>query len=95
MAWLILIPNVTINDLENRAFENFRKRASRSKRVEKSVLEASNEALLEHLRLFENQHLKRAAILLFHPDPEKYITGVYIKIQVERIKKSSLSEAKS
>jgi ATP-dependent DNA helicase RecG len=74
------IPNVTINDLESRAFENFRKRASRSKRVEEAVLEASNEALIEHLRLFENQHLKRAAVLLFHPDPEKYITGAYIKI---------------
>lgn len=74
------IPNVTINDLESRAFENFRKRAPRSKRVEKSVLEASNETLIEHLRLFENQQIKRAAVLLFHPDPEKYITGAYIKI---------------
>lgn len=72
--------NVTINDLDSRAFDNFRKRAARSKRVEESVLGEKNEVLLEHLRLVENQHLKRAAVLLFHPDPEKYITGAYIKI---------------
>ncbi|RDB04494.1 HTH domain-containing protein [Runella aurantiaca] len=72
--------NVTINDLDSRAFDNFRKRATRSKRVEESVLGEKNEALLEHLRLTENQHLKRAAVLLFHPDPERFITGAYIKI---------------
>jgi ATP-dependent DNA helicase RecG len=76
----IPVLNVTINDLDSRAFDNFRKRAARSKRVEESVLRENNVSLLEHLRLIENQNLKRAAVLLFHPDPEKFITGAYIKI---------------
>jgi len=28
----------------------------------------------------QNGYLKRAALLLFHPDPEKFVTGAYIKI---------------
>jgi ATP-dependent DNA helicase RecG len=37
--------------------------------------------LLEKLHLkTESGHLKKAVVLLFHPDPEKYITGASIKI---------------
>jgi ATP-dependent DNA helicase RecG len=32
------------------------------------------------LKLIDNGNLKRAALLLFHPDPEKFVTGAYIKI---------------
>jgi ATP-dependent DNA helicase RecG len=38
------------------------------------------EQLIDNLKLVENGYLKRAALLLFHPDPEKFITGAYIKI---------------
>ena len=34
----------------------------------------------KHLGLIENGKLKRAAILLFHRNPEKWVTGAYIKI---------------
>jgi ATP-dependent DNA helicase RecG len=40
----------------------------------------SNNLLLEKLRLIEGTYLKRAALLLFHPDPEAFFTGAYIKI---------------
>lgn len=36
--------------------------------------------LIDNLRLMDGHFLKRAAVLLFHPDPEKYVTGAYIKI---------------
>ena len=36
--------------------------------------------LLDKLRLVEGDYLKRAAALLFHPDPERFVTGAYIKI---------------
>ena len=36
--------------------------------------------VLENLHLLEEEHLKRAAVLLFHPNPEKFIQGAYIKI---------------
>jgi len=30
--------------------------------------------------LVEGSYLKRAAILLFHPTPERFVTGAYLKI---------------
>ena len=39
-----------------------------------------NRGLLEKLRLYEGSYLKRAAALLFHPDPEQYVTGAFVKV---------------
>lgn len=44
------------------------------------MLTDSNELLIDNLQLNENEYLKRAAILLFHPNPDKFVTGAYIKI---------------
>ena len=74
------VPNVTVKDLENNAFNLFRSKASKSGRLSENILGENNEILIENLRLKEGSYLKRAAILLFHPDPETFITGAYIKI---------------
>jgi ATP-dependent DNA helicase RecG len=74
------VPNVSTNDLKQETFDFFRKRAFRSQRIDEESLADSNEHLIENLRLKEGKFLKRASILLFHPNPEKYITGAYIKI---------------
>ncbi|CDC42478.1 putative transcriptional regulator [Firmicutes bacterium CAG:424] len=74
------IQGVTIEDLRNDSFDIFREQAVRSKRIDKKDIDASNEQLLDSLNLLENNHLKRAAILLFHHNPEKWIPGEYIKI---------------
>lgn len=74
------VPNVSVPDLKNETFDFFRKRALKSKRIEENVLSDSNELLIENLQLKENKFLKRAAILLFHPTPENFVTGAYIKI---------------
>ena len=74
------VPNVTTTSLSKNAFAVFKNNASKNKRIDKTVLQESNRILLEKLHLTDNKHLKRAAILLFHPDPEKFITGAYIKI---------------
>jgi len=74
------VPNVSVSDLKDETFDFFRKRAFKSKRIEEEVLTDSNEHLIENLRLKENEFLKRAAILLFHPKPENLVTGAYIKI---------------
>ncbi len=74
------IPNVSTEDLNNNTFDYFRKKAAKSKRINQDVLHESKEVLIENLKLNEDNYLKRAAVLLFHPDPEKYITGAYIKI---------------
>ena len=74
------VPHVFVKDLDDRAFEYFRKKAAKSKRLTSEVLEEKNDILIEKLHLTDNQYLKRAAVLLFHPDPEKFVTGAYVKI---------------
>jgi ATP-dependent DNA helicase RecG len=74
------VPHVSIEELSNTAFEIFRNRASRSGRVGEDMLRNTNQTLLENLYLTDGEYLKRATILLFHPDPERYISGAYIKL---------------
>ena len=76
------VAGVSIDDLSNTALNRFRKEAARSNRVDEDVLNDSTEHLLEDLRLIdeETRQLSKAAILLFHPNPERYIRGAYIKI---------------
>jgi ATP-dependent DNA helicase RecG len=74
------VPNVSVTDLDNETFDFFRKRAFKSNRIEEDALTDSNEHLIENLQLKENEYLKRASILLFHPKPENFVTGAYIKI---------------
>lgn len=76
------VPNLSVNDLKNESFDFFRKKAAKSKRLESDGLTVSNQELLENLHLYleEEKMIKRAAVLLFHPKPEKYVTGAYVKI---------------
>lgn len=74
------IPHVSSKDLAQTALNYFRKNAIISTRLNTDILKDSDTELLEKLRLTEGNYLKRAALLLFHPDPEKYVTGAYIKI---------------
>lgn len=74
------VPKVSVKDLKQETFEFFRKRAFKSQRIDEDRLTDSNEHLIENLQLKEGEYLKRAAILLFHSSPEKFVTGAYIKI---------------
>ena len=76
----VLIPNVSVADLKQETFDFFRKKGVKNKRLDKDTLTDSNELLLENLQLIENNYLKRSTILLFHPKPEKFVTGAYVKI---------------
>lgn len=76
----IPIPNVSVNDLSAEAIEVFKLKAARSGRLSEEALQSPPTVLVENLRLTDGDFLKRAAILLFHSDPEKYVTGAYIKI---------------
>jgi ATP-dependent DNA helicase RecG len=76
------IPKITVNDLSLTALQRFRKEAVRKNRVDVAVLNDSTDALMQNLHLFDEETgcLKRAAILLFYPEPERFFTGAYIKI---------------
>lgn len=73
------VPYLKAEDLDNATFDLFRKYAKRSGRMEDADLMDDNHGLLEKLRLYEGSYLKRAA-LLFHPDPEQYVTGAFAKV---------------
>jgi len=74
------VPYVGIDDLSVVAITNFRKLASSSGRLERKLLDEPDPILIEKLKLTEGEYLKRAAVLLFHEDPERYVTGAFVKI---------------
>ncbi|MDR2567630.1 MAG: putative DNA binding domain-containing protein, partial [Bifidobacteriaceae bacterium] len=76
----VLVPHVGVPDLDLVAFRDFRRKAIFSDRLTAGDLEISDAELIDTLRLAEGNHLKRAAILLFHEDPERWFTGAYVKI---------------
>ncbi len=74
------VPQVTVEDLKGETFDLFKKKAVVSQRIEDIFLADTNELLIDNLQLTEAGYLKRAAILLFHPNPEKFVTGAFVKI---------------
>ena len=74
------VPGVGIADLDGKVLDRFRERAARSKRLRAEALNDDDPGLIEKLRLLEGKYLKRAAVLLFHPDPERFFTGAAVKI---------------
>ena len=74
------LENVSIEDLDKESFDIFHREAIRSGRMSKDDLKLSNQDLLEKLNLLDGTMLKRAAVLLFHRNPEKWITGSFVKI---------------
>jgi len=74
------IPGVVAGDLSAAAFARLRQLAARSGRLDDVALADDNTGLLEKLKLTEGTYLKRAAVLLFHPDPLRFVTGAFVKI---------------
>lgn len=76
------IAGVKVEDLSANALNRFRREAAKSNRVDADILNDTTEHLLYDLRLIDDdtKQLSRAAVLLFHPDPERYVRGAYIKI---------------
>jgi len=74
------MPGVRVGSLDDRAFEEFKRRGIESKRLPPEILEESDYSVIEQLQLREAEFLKRAAVLLFHPAPDDYFPGGFIKI---------------
>ena len=73
-------PYLKIEDLDEASIRMFKEDAIRSQRMTEAELQLSNAELMDKLHLVEGNYLKRAAALLFHADPEKFITGAWVKI---------------
>ena len=74
------VPYVSQEDLDSRILAGFRQRAAKSRRLSEEILNEPDGSLIEKLRLTEGEYLKRATVLLFHPDPESFVTGAFVKI---------------
>ena len=74
------VPGFDAADCSQDAFQLFRTRATESRRVSEEALRDENESLLENLQLRDGQYFKRAAALLFSENPERHVSGAYIKI---------------
>jgi ATP-dependent DNA helicase RecG len=74
------VPYVAVGDLDVDAIDDFRRLAARSQRISKDVLGEPAPDLLDKLHLLDRDYLKRSTVLLFHPDPERFITNAYVKI---------------
>ena len=74
------MPGVRVGDLDGHTLDDFRERASVSGRLNQNIIRASDSEVIERLRLREGRHLKRAAVLLFHPEPRTFFREAYLKI---------------
>ncbi len=75
------LPKLSISDLKQDAISLFKKKAVASGRLTKEEVSVEDEILLDNLHLIdEDGYLLRATMLAFYKDPEKWVTGAYIKI---------------
>ena len=74
------LPGVKLSELDNRAFAGFRRRGVKSERLPPEALHDSDEDVIERLQLRDGALLKRAAVLLFHPSPQRFLMGSQVKI---------------
>ena len=74
------LPQFSSADLSSTALARFRKLAARSGRLDAAVLAEPDAALLEKLRLIEGAYFKRATALLFHAEPDRFVTGAFVKV---------------
>ena len=68
------------DDIDEKAVKIFLAASENAGRLPESNHGLSIPELFEKLRLTENGHLKRAAVILFGKDPGKFYPGVFVKI---------------
>jgi len=75
----VVEPSATINDINPNAVENYLKAVVKSGRLP-DVEGLSLSDLLVKLRLSEEDKIKRAAIILFGKDPERFYPNMFVKM---------------
>lgn len=75
------IPKLKVEDLRPEAIEMLKEKAVRRGRLSPEEAGVENAILMDNLHLIDDEgYLIRAAMLAFYKDPEKWVTGAYIKI---------------
>ncbi|MDR2466200.1 MAG: putative DNA binding domain-containing protein [Prevotellaceae bacterium] len=74
------VPTVRAEDLKSDTFTFFKEKGIKSGRIDADCRNDTPLQVLENLKFVNGDKLSRAAVMLFHPDPEKFVSGAYIKI---------------
>ncbi len=75
------VVKLSIDDLKEDALRLFKEKAVRNGRLTDDEVKVSNTILMDNLHLIdEDGYLIRAAMLAFYQDPERWVTGAYIKV---------------
>lgn len=77
-----VVPGVQVSGLSAEALERFRRTSAMTHRIDDDILNDKDEELLLNLLLLDEgtSQLKRAGVMLFHPQPERFVTGAYVKL---------------
>ena len=75
------IPKLKVTDLRKEAIDLLKEKAIRRGRLTEEETRVDDTILMDNLHLIDEEgYLIRAAMLAFYKDPEKWVTGSYIKI---------------
>ena len=74
------LPQFGLADVSAPAMARFRQLAQRSGRLDAETLAESDAQLLDKLRLKDDAYFKRATALLFAADPQRFVTGAFVKV---------------
>jgi ATP-dependent DNA helicase RecG len=75
-----VVPGVGIDELSEQAFERYKRKAVANGRQDAVFLRETRETILENLRLVRDGKLTRAALLLFHPEPDRFFFGATLRL---------------
>jgi ATP-dependent DNA helicase RecG len=76
----VIEPRAVIDDISIEAINEFKKEVQKSGRLPIEIQDLTIQDLLDKLKLTEGPQLKKAAIILFGKDPNKFFPNVRVKI---------------
>ncbi|TRX03216.1 ATP-binding protein [Flavobacterium gawalongense] len=76
----VIEEGASLNDIDDNSIKTFVKDALKSGRMSNDIGELSTVELLEKIRLLDHGKLKRAAIILFGKDPNRFYPNIKVKI---------------
>ena len=79
------VPGLTVSDLNSDAVQAYRDKAVKNGRRTVSDVDVPDEQIISDLKLIDESQenkgdLMRAAVMMFHSDPERFVAGAYVKI---------------
>ena len=79
------VQSLSVRDLDSAAIDAYRKKAVEKGRHAEADVAVSDDQVISDLKLFDERQvgggsLMNAAVLMFHSDPERFVTGASVKI---------------